>query len=157
MTSKIRGIRNNNPFNIKKSSHNWIGKIKGDDKVFETFDCMYHGIRAGMKLLINYVERGFDTPQKIIARFAPATENCVSRYVDFVCRDSSNKYFFAPDERIRSLSTLCILASRIATYECALSFPQQENYMLTPGALLTICYKYGLNKNCVLSDLNVLL
>lgn len=152
MKSNIRGIRNNNPFNIKKSSHPWIGKIKGDDKVFETFDCMYHGIRAGLKLLINYVERGFDTPQKIIARYAPATENCVSRYVDFVCRNSNNIYFIAPDERIRSISTLCTLASRIATYECALSFPQQDNYMLTPKSLVIICHKYGLNKHGILTD-----
>lgn len=150
MISKIRGIRNNNPFNIKKSKHPWIGKVKGFDEKFETFDCMYHGIRAGMKLLINYVEHGFDTPQKIIARFAPSTENCVSRYVDFVCRNSSNKYFIAPDERIVSLSTLCTLASRMATYECALSFPQLENFMLTPGALYSICDKYDLNKNGIL-------
>lgn len=152
MISNSRGIRNNNPFNIKKSKHPWIGKVKGNDPTFECFDNLYHGIRAGLKLLINYVERGFDTPEKIIKRYAPCNENNVPNYVDFVCRNSRGIYYITPTTRITSLSVLCILASRMAKYECALSFAQQINYMLNPDDLVSICYKYDLNKHGILTD-----
>lgn len=152
MNSSSRGIRNNNPFNIKKSKHPWIGKVNGNDPTFECFDNMYHGIRAGMKLLINYVERGFDTPEKIIKRFAPCNENNVSNYVDFVCRNFRDIYYITPSTRITSLSVLCIFASRMAKYECALSYPQLANYMLLSADLVSICNKFNLNKHGILTD-----
>ena len=57
---KSRGCRNNNPFNIKKSRHNWIGKIEGVDPTFETFVHIGYGLRAGIKLLLTYIDRGYD-------------------------------------------------------------------------------------------------
>ena len=53
-----RGIRNNNPFNIKKSPNKWLGKKSvSSDPVFEQFETMDYGIRAGIVLLRRYVKR----------------------------------------------------------------------------------------------------
>lgn len=152
MNSSVRGIRNNNPFNIVKSCHNWIGKIKGVDPKFETFDTMYHGIRAGLKLLITYVERGIDTPKKIIARFAPAAENNVDNYVYYICRDSRNIFVISPDERIKTFKQFCHICSRICKYENGLNYAESSNFMLLPEQLREIIDKYDLNKNLVLTD-----
>lgn len=148
--SSKRGIRNNNPFNIKKSNHNWIGKVKGTDPTFEVFSNMYYGIRAGLKLLINYVDRGFNTPYKIISRFAPSCENNVSNYVAFICRDSTGAYFISPDTKIEKLQTLCKIANRMVKYECGLSYPEEVNFCLTADDFQKIIDFYKLNKNGIL-------
>jgi hypothetical protein len=82
---QARGIRNNNPGNIKKSSAQWLGKVPGDDPVFETFDTPENGIRALARLLLNY-ERlyGLNTVGGIISRWAPGSENDTGAYVGFV-------------------------------------------------------------------------
>lgn len=53
-----RGVRNNNPFNIKMSNkNNWLGKVKhssNTDGTFEQFISMKYGLRAGVRLLKNY-------------------------------------------------------------------------------------------------------
>ena len=52
---KPRGIRNNNPLNIRKGN-NWQGEISPQsDKEFEQFESMTMGVRAGMKILRNYI------------------------------------------------------------------------------------------------------
>lgn len=84
---KTRGICNKNPFNIKISENSWLGKIaisKNSDKVFEQFYQMDYGLRAGMQLLRGYIARGYDTPEKILNRFAPRTENKTDSYLAYV-------------------------------------------------------------------------
>lgn len=44
-----RGIRNNNPMNLRISSNAWRGKIPGTDKSFETFIDPEHGIELEQK------------------------------------------------------------------------------------------------------------
>lgn len=81
-----RGVRNNNPFNIKLSNNSWLGKMKKNtDGTFEQFRTIDYGLRAGMQLLRGYIARGYDTPARIINRFAPSSENNVSAYISFVC------------------------------------------------------------------------
>lgn len=146
MTGKnlIRGLRNNNPFNIRKSRQPWIGKIHGSDPEFETFRSMYLGIRAGVKLLLTYVDRGIDTPSAIISRFAPSCENNTSAYLDFVCRNSTGVYWIAKDERITKLRQLAMLASRMAKYECALGTIQQINLSLDADGIMSVIKMYNL-------------
>ncbi|MFQ8805872.1 MAG: hypothetical protein ACLR8Y_13240 [Alistipes indistinctus] len=36
----IRGIRNNNPGNIRKDKSSWRGEVAGPDKSFKTFGTM---------------------------------------------------------------------------------------------------------------------
>ena len=89
-----RGIRNNNPLNIRKGN-NWKGERHPQtDKAFEEFQTMEMGIRAGFKLLKNYITgyggkvKPYNTIDKIVRRWAPPTENATQRYVDFVAKDS---------------------------------------------------------------------
>lgn len=85
-----RGIRNNNGGNIRISRNKWQGKIKGEDKAFETFDTPENGLRALMKLLINY-QRIYNhkTIYGIISRWAPPNENDTGSYVLAVSRDTN--------------------------------------------------------------------
>lgn len=112
--SHIRGYRNNNPFNIKKSALNWQGKIEGSDKVFETFKSLDYGYRAGLKLLINYVHKGYNTIDKIVTRFAPSNENNTDVYIRFV----SGRTGIPCDSPIESLIELLDIAAAIVKYEC---------------------------------------
>ncbi len=83
----VRGLRNKNPFNIKKTGIDWQGEIEGEDQTFETFESYEMGIRAGARILINYQERhGLDTVNEIISRFAPSTENNTSAYAKHVAQ-----------------------------------------------------------------------
>lgn len=80
-----RGMRNNNPFNLRISKSDWQGKVpvsRNTDKAFEQFVSMEYGIRAGMKLLRNYIQvHGIDTIREIISRFAPSNENDTISYI----------------------------------------------------------------------------
>lgn len=64
-----RGIRNNNPGNIKKSASPWVGKV-GNDGTFEIFDTAQNGIRAMGRLLRTYRNSyGLNTIRGIIQRW----------------------------------------------------------------------------------------
>jgi len=82
-----RGVRNNNPGNIKYSAaNNWQGQA-GSDGVFAIFESYKYGIRAMMKLLMNYHKNGFRTINSIVNKYAPANtseENPTDNYIDFV-------------------------------------------------------------------------
>lgn len=87
---KPRGIRNNNPLNIRKGN-NWKGeKAHQTDSSFEQFSSMEMGIRAGFVLLKRYMS-GFEgkvkprnNVQLIISRWAPPLENLTDKYVQHV-------------------------------------------------------------------------
>lgn len=84
-----RGIRNNNPGNIRWGS-DWKGLKKDgkqQDPSFCVFETPEYGIRALAKLLRNY-QRLYvlNTPRKIISRYAPPTENETVSYIDSVSR-----------------------------------------------------------------------
>lgn len=89
-----RGIRNNNPLNIRKGN-NWKGERHPQtDKAFEEFASMQMGIRAGFVLIRNYISgyggksKPFNTIEKVVRRWAPPSENATLRYIDFVAKDS---------------------------------------------------------------------
>lgn len=81
-----RGIRNNNPFNIRKSGESWLGKLPNStDSDFEQFVNIRFGIRAGLVLLRTYIRKyNLCSVSSIINRFAPESENNTSAYVSFV-------------------------------------------------------------------------
>lgn len=111
---KTRGLRNNNPFNIRKSKSRWIGKIKGTDKDFETFDTVQHGYRAGLLLLANYYKKyKLHSYGAILRRFAPATENNLANYESFIQCESCTP----PDAFISLKFLLWHIAPLIAYYE----------------------------------------
>ena len=78
---KSRGLRNNNPLNIRKNADNFKGEIKGRDKSFKTFSSMPYGYRAGFVILGTYLSQGLNTIEKIIAHWAPSTENDTESYI----------------------------------------------------------------------------
>ena len=80
-----RGYRNNNPGNIRKTSTVWIGEVlPGDDPAFMTFTSMAYGYRAMFVLLQSYIDKGYNTVEKIISRWAPSSENNTQAYIDHV-------------------------------------------------------------------------
>lgn len=78
-----RGIRNNNPGNIRVSKDQWEG-MTGDDGEFVTFDSPESGVRALGKNLLSYGRQGYDSIEKIINRWAPPNENDTQAYIDSV-------------------------------------------------------------------------
>ena len=69
-----RGIRNNNPLNIRRTATIWKGMCeKQTDKEFCQFETMAYGWRAAFKLLIDnyYRKRRLRRISHIITRWAP--------------------------------------------------------------------------------------
>lgn len=86
--SKIpRGIRNNNPLNIR-IGNSWRGEVKKPtDNEFEQFVHVSYGLRAGFILLKRYINRyKLNTIEKIISRWAPGNENNTRSYIGNVAK-----------------------------------------------------------------------
>lgn len=81
-----RGVRNNNPGNLRHSDDKWYGKAEDqDDEEFITFDSPEAGIRAISKTLDTYEkEYGLVTVEDIINRWAPDEENDTTSYISHV-------------------------------------------------------------------------
>ena len=82
-----RGLRNNNPLNIRKSGDKWQGlKALQEDKEFFQFESMAYGWRAAFVILCRtyYKRYGLKTISDIIYRWAPPKENNTSGYVKHV-------------------------------------------------------------------------
>ena len=80
---QTRGLRNNNPLNIRHSSDRWQGKAKSQtDPAFVQFVSMAYGYRAAFVLLRTYrMKYGYNTLRAIIRRWAPPSENNTERYL----------------------------------------------------------------------------
>ena len=89
-----RGIRNKNPGNIERSNRfTWIGELDlpledpHRDERFAVFDDVQYGLRAMMKLLINYNQKhDIKTLRQAINRWAPKNENNTDKYAKTVAR-----------------------------------------------------------------------
>lgn len=81
-----RGLRNNNPGNIRRNGDVFQGEVNPSrDKEFKQFKSMAHGYRAVFKILSNYYRNyKLDTIRKMIGRWAPENENNTSAYVSLV-------------------------------------------------------------------------
>lgn len=83
-SGNARGVRNNNPGNIRKSKDVWVGQT-GNDGAFVTFATPAHGIRATGRNLLSYARQGYVTPEQIITRWAPPEDdNDTEGYIKFV-------------------------------------------------------------------------
>lgn len=81
-----RGIRNNNPANIRRGSY-WRGLVnKPTDKEFCQFISMSWGVRALLITLRTYVvKHHLHTVREIITRWAPPSDgNNTEAYIKFV-------------------------------------------------------------------------
>lgn len=103
MTEKLpRGLRNNNPGNIRNSdSTTWKGEVDPSAKkdfVFEEFEDHPHGYRALIRLLQNYRRRhGCQTIADFIRRWAPSNENNTAGYITRVCQEMQVPSVYVPD------------------------------------------------------------
>ena len=104
-----RGIRNNNPLNIRKGC-NWKGERHPQtDKAFE-------------ELLRNYIDGTltagvkFNTVARIVARWAPPKENNTAKYMQFVCEQTG----LHPNEvvRFRERSKMVAIVHAMCKMEC---------------------------------------
>ena len=94
-----RGIRNNNPLNIRRSKDLWMGlRAQQTDASFCQFETLEYGWRAAFYLLTRtyYHKYRLYTIRMIINKWAPPNENQTARYIENVCRLTG----IAPDEPI---------------------------------------------------------
>ncbi len=113
-----RGMRNNNPGNIRITQTNWQGKVpnqQNTDGAFEQFQTYQWGIRAMTKLLINYMRiRNLRTVRQIISTYAPSSENNTAAYIQRVSSDTG----FNPDWPLSpDYSTMQALVKSLAKVE----------------------------------------
>jgi hypothetical protein len=116
-TMTPRGIRNNNPGNIRLSADKWRGlrSVQADPKFFQ-FESMAYGYRAMMVILRNYQRKYLlRTVADIISRWAPPIENDTANYLSSVCKDLQvpTTHKLDLDDR----STLIALAAAISKVE----------------------------------------
>jgi len=109
-----RGIRNNNPGNIRHGD-DWMGlSTEQKDPSFCCFIKPEYGIRAMARILANYQRRyGIKTVRGIINRWAPPVENDTDAYVEHVAEVVG----VGPDEKIQVKSVLALLIPVIILHE----------------------------------------
>ena len=84
-----RGIRNNNPLNIRRSKDQWKGvSLTQNDPSFCQFESLEYGWRAAFYLLTRtyYHKYRLYTIRAIISKWAPPCENNSKAYVENVSR-----------------------------------------------------------------------
>jgi hypothetical protein len=99
LTGIARGIRNNNPGNIRLSSTQWLGQVPAaqqTDSSFIQFTDPVYGIRAMARVIRSYMARGLTTVPQIIATWAPPPENNTQAYISAVLNEAQ----LAPDRPI---------------------------------------------------------
>lgn len=112
-----RGIRNNNPGNLRYSPlNNWQGKIpisQNTDGSFEQFIEWRYGIRALLVLLKGYILK-YGTIEAMIKHYAPNSENNTELYIQRVASDTG-----IPRNQVvtSTRETLMKLAISISQYE----------------------------------------
>lgn len=112
-----RGIRNNNPLNIR-IGNTWLGETKEPtDSEFEQFISVKYGLRAAFCILRRYIRRYHrDTIRKIVSSWAPASENDTEKYISFV----AHEMMITADDTIRyeDEEKMCRLVQAMARMEC---------------------------------------
>ena len=126
-----RGVRNNNPGNIRHSNDAWHGaREKQTDPEFVQFIEPKWGLRATARNLITYSRRKardgspVDTLAEVITRWAPPFENNTAAYIAFVAKATG----FKPDDVIdlKDRETLRLMTAAIVKKETSAVFTPDE-------------------------------
>lgn len=119
-----RGMRNNNPSNIKYSafarSHGAVGK---DSDGFAIFPSMASGEAATQALLGIYLSSGRNTPSKVISSWAPSNENNTPAYIASVSKQTG----LGADQKL-SAADIPKLARAIYQHENGASYAVSPYY-----------------------------
>ncbi len=94
-----RGLRNNNPLNIRRSGDKWQGlRVLQEDREFFQFSEMKWGWRAAFRLLCHtyYGKYRLRTIRDIITRWAPPKENNTEAYI----RSVTDRIGIGPDKEL---------------------------------------------------------
>lgn len=110
MTQQPRGLRNNNPLNIRRHSSKWLGEVdslKGQrDTAFCQFSSLVYGYRAAGKLLQTYQKKyKLYVLIDIIGKWAPPSENNTRAYADRVAKQMTKE--LGEPISVASLLDLC--------------------------------------------------
>lgn len=121
-----RGLRNNNPGNIRRSEDNWRGieEVQTDAAFFQ-FTELKWGIRALMRLLRTYRKKyRCNTITRIIQRYAPPCENDTKSYIMTVCDVMGVSPSYVPD--LEDMEDMCKLAQAICFVENGVMIEDEE-------------------------------
>lgn len=126
MAKLPKGIRNNNPGNIRKSNDAWEGlSARHDDGQFFIFNNPFWGLRALARILSNYRARhGITTIRGIIERYAPGTENDTEAYIAAV----SKRTGIGPEQPFVIDASLDLLLPAIVRHEIGFN-PFTDNFI----------------------------
>ena len=96
MMQQPRGIRNNNPLNIRRSPSKWLGEVASldgkRDSAFCQFEKLCYGYRAAGKLLQRYQTKyKLYTIEGIINKWAPPCENNTKAYATRVAQQMTKE------------------------------------------------------------------
>ena len=138
---KTRGIRNNNPLNIRHSSDQWKGERKEQtDKSFVQFETMAYGYRAAWKILESYWKHFHGTKQPfnvttIIGRWAPPTENDTQAYIRTVLKLTGvgGKENLPQPSRKAETERLVKLLTAMTTMECGIPYKEVDTKAIRQG------------------------
>ncbi len=126
MAKVSRGIRNNNPLNIR-IGNTWLGEVPNPtDSEFEQFVSVQYGLRAAFYILRRYIRRyGRNTIRKIVTAWAPASDhNNTQAYIDRVVKMTG---LSADDEiRYEDSVTMCELVAAMAVVENGKAIPMAD-------------------------------
>lgn len=120
-----RGIRNNNPLNIRIGNV-WLGEVrKPTDREFEQFISMEYGLRAAFVLLRRYIRHyHLNTIEDIVKRWAPSSENNTQKYIDFVAHRM--QYDAQAEIVFEDAKLMYSLVMAMAYYECGQEIPFEK-------------------------------
>ena len=136
-----RGMRNNNPLNIRRSADLWEGaRMEQTDRSFVQFVSLAYGYRAAWKLLESYWQhfkrlRLPFTVANIIARWAPPNENDTDHYVRTVLSLTSlggKENLPRPFVGI-AIDKLVHLLAAMTTMECGIPYKEVDTDAIWEG------------------------
>ena len=138
---KTRGIRNNNPLNIRRTATRWQGaREEQTDQSFVQFKTMAYGYRAAWKILQTYYERFCMqnkpfTVRNIIERWAPPSENDTEAYIKSVLNLSSigGKEKLLPPSNVSGYGRLIRLLAAMTCVECGTDYNRVDTEAIAKG------------------------
>ena len=117
-----RGMRNNNPLNIRHCASRWLGMAdEQTDKDFVQFKALRWGIRAAFVIIRTYIKQyRCDTITRIVSRWAPASENNTKAYIDRVVKFTG----LQADKKLKfeDKTFICSIVQAMHVVECGGEF-----------------------------------
>ena len=137
----MRGIRNNNPLNIRRSTDRWDGaRAEQTDPSFVQFETPAYGYRAAWKVLQSYYTRFCHqsqpfTVRSIITRWAPPNENDTESYIRSVLTLSgiSGRENLLPPSNALGFNPLSRLLAAMTCVECGIAYGQVDKAAICEG------------------------